>query len=431
MAKQKTEKAEELVVIIPEEINALAVLIPEDKKKQSMAVLYDALQNLNEKKAEIDSLKVNNIGDTVEMGLAKDLRIDLKNKRGAIFKDLDLFRSNVQGEMSEYVLQDKLLLKTRQIIEIMYKSAEKEAEHKEKFLERAAAEERLNKNKKRLEDAQKYNPDATIEMVEALTDDIYDFFLKSLKGKYEAEQAELVKQKEAEELEAKKDELHKVRLSSINHLGQFFDVDSFFGEMSAEEWKTTVSDLQAKKDAFDKEQEAIQAENDRLQREAAKTEKLAKEKAELRGKRENELRPYIIFIRDYATLIEKPEADYQKELSDIKKGAKLHYEAENVKALKEEADKQALAKKNEELQKQISAEKQRKEDEEAKRIADEQNTLKQAEKAKEMPVKDQLLKWIDNMSIEEMPVKNDLAANITFRFKGFKSWAKSEITKLK
>jgi len=69
-------------------------------------------------------------------------------------------------------------------------------------------------------------------------------------------------------------------------------------------------------------------------------EKQAKEKAEkdlIIKKRSDELRPYIIFIRDYNGMINMSEVEYQKEFKDIYEAAKQHYEYEAKEKLKQEA----------------------------------------------------------------------------------------------
>lgn len=81
-------------------------------------------------------------------------------------------------------------------------------------------------------------------------------------------------------------------------------------------------------------------------------EKVEKERKEIRNKRSDELKPYIIFIRNYSELIEMPEEDYKKELSEVKKGAELQWEyereckinankLESERLAREEAEKRA------------------------------------------------------------------------------------------
>lgn len=46
----------------------------------------------------------------------------------------------------------------------------------------------------------------------------------------------------------------------------------------------------------------------------------------LKSERNAELKPYIVFIRDYNKMLSLDEADYKKELDDIKEAARLQYE---------------------------------------------------------------------------------------------------------
>lgn len=73
-------------------------------------------------------------------------------------------------------------------------------------------------------------------------------------------------------------------------------------------------------------------EQNRLYIEKLKSEREAKEQSEKdesikiqKQKRSEELRPYIVFIRDYNGLIEKDELEYQKELKETKEGAELQW----------------------------------------------------------------------------------------------------------
>jgi len=69
-------------------------------------------------------------------------------------------------------------------------------------------------------------------------------------------------------------------------------------------------------------------------------------------KRNEELKPYIVFIRDYNKLLNSDEESYQKELTEIKRGAQIQWEydreQEKIKADKIESDRV----KAEELQKE-------------------------------------------------------------------------------
>lgn len=75
------------------------------------------------------------------------------------------------------------------------------------------------------------------------------------------------------------------------------------------------------------EQERIRVENERLKKEV-------EEQKKVRETRNTQLRPYIIFIRDYEKMINLPEEEYQKELSEVKIGAEQHWEFERQEQIK-------------------------------------------------------------------------------------------------
>ena len=58
------------------------------------------------------------------------------------------------------------------------------------------------------------------------------------------------------------------------------------------------------------------------------------EKLKVRINRNGELKPYIIFIRDYNKMLDLNEEDYQKEFLEIQRAAKEHYEYEAKENLK-------------------------------------------------------------------------------------------------
>ena len=217
------------------------------------------------------------------------------------------------------------------------------------------------------------------------------------------------------------------------------------------------------------EQIRIKEENARLQKEA-------EEKRIRDDKRNTELRPFIVFIRDYSKMLNMTEDDYKKEFSEIKKGAELQWEferkeqirkqaeaeqkekdlaAERAKAESERKAIEAKAQKEREESEQLLLaerkayeEKLRAEMEAVRKVAAELEAKKQAEaeavakrtaeilaeeKAKALaakaPRKEKLTKWVESFEIPTF--ENDEKANdILSKFESFKAWAKSEIEKL-
>ncbi len=175
--------------------------------------------------------------------------------------------------------------------------------------------------------------------------------------------------------------LKELELNGVSFNGQWYAInDIAIGKQMLEEMNDEVyADLLAKvkvqneaniKEAQRKIQEqallAQQQENLRLENERQKAE-LDKMKADLELQqkqmadakkeiREQQLAPYIVFIRDYSGLLGMSDEDYQKEFEDIKKGAQLQWEHD--KKQKEEEAKLAEKKEREakEAQQKLEAE---------------------------------------------------------------------------
>ena len=145
--------------------------------------------------------------------------------------------------------------------------------------------------------------------------------------------------------------LKELELNGVSFNGQWYAInDIAIGKQMLEEMNNEVyADLLAKvkvqnesniQKAKDKEEadrlEAERQNNLRLENEREKA-KLDTMKAELELEkkrmadakkeiREQQLAPYIVFIRDYSGLLGMSDEDYQKEFEDIKKGAQLQWE---------------------------------------------------------------------------------------------------------
>lgn len=188
-------------------------------------------------------------------------------------------------------------------------------------------------------------------------------------------------------------------------------------EKRIEEEKAEALRIETERLAELEKQKAIQAENDRLKKEQ-------EAKDELRKTRSPLLQPYIVFIRDYNTLIDKPESEFVKEFTEIKKGAEFQWEQDRKEKENELARIEKEAKIKAENEAKLKAE------EEANKKAEEQK--KEAEKLAKAPIKNQLTAWIETFQ-NEIPenLKDDKVANdILSKFWSFKSWAKSEIEKI-
>ena len=173
--------------------------------------------------------------------------------------------------------------------------------------------------------------------------------------------------------------------------------DSIF-TVEDETFSQTIGGLKIFKSRFDKEAE----EQDKILNERFAT-------------RTKELRPYIVYIRDYNKTLNLPEEEYQKELADLNTAAmeQIKFDAKE-KAKADAKEKDRLAK---EMKAKADADALKKEQEE-------QKAKEKAEaKAKKAPIKKQLKTWVDSFSIGKPTTENETSAEIELKFEGFKKWA--------
>lgn len=165
-----------------------------------------------------------------------------------------------------------------------------------------------------------------------------------------------------------------------------------------------VEDERIAKEKVDAEsRESQRLENERLKKEADDREKELAAQAKVKEKRNAELRPYIVFIRDYNKMLNMSEEDYVKELSDVKAGAELQWE-DDRKRMQIEAEENQ--RRDEQLQKDR---------EEHKRVvAETEARLKSEREAKsklEKELKDKQDAENKRIAVEEKERKDKIAAD--------------------
>ena len=158
--------------------------------------------------------------------------------------------------------------------------------------------------------------------------------LRIAREKAEAEALEKVI-KENEELK-RKQEIGKERRIALKDAYKFFPADDEdLSELTDDDFEAIAQVCYAQL-----EQEQFQIEKERIQCE--KKEQKLRDEAELRGRRSNELEPYIVFIRNYNELLNKSEEEYQNELKDIKRGAEEHWKFERSEKLRKQKEAEEL-----------------------------------------------------------------------------------------
>lgn len=172
---------------------------------------------------------------------------------------------------------------------------------------------------------------------------IFDSFIAGLK----------VKKEEAEEATRKSD-LRISRQTECLNLSEFIPCyDAIdLGELNNGAYEDVLNTAKrSKKDTEDKErierekaeeeQKRIKLENEKLLKEKEESEARSKVEKLKQSARAKDLQQYIVFIRDYDSLISMDDEDYQKEFNEIKKGAEDHWESERKEVLKVQAEKDA------------------------------------------------------------------------------------------
>lgn len=371
-ATQQEQQSVELIQVVetsgiaPEKQNAIT---------QAMGRFFSFA---NEWDKKINTIEVKSHEDIESMSMAKEGRLTLKRMRIEGETLIKGKRDSVKARMANDVLEDKLWLKVGQMMEAVFKNLETRLEEKEKFAERFELQQKEERRQKRAQLIGQYltgDPNAYngIDLMN-LSDDAFEMMLEGAKRKHELWVEHQKKEKEEREKAEARKTLHENRKHEIVPLWAFISPEvqsADLSQYSPEEWSEITS--QATK-ASEKEKERLREieEQNRILREEQDR------KQAVRNKRTPELAPYIVFIRDYNTLIDLPEEEYKKELLDIKKGAELQWEEDRKEAEKKERERlemqEQLRKETEARQKAEEAEKQRQKEikqEEARRKREE------------------------------------------------------------
>ena len=474
------------VVVLPEEVQAIALKVSEEKRAEVNNVLTQIFSGTADWKNQVDSIVVKDPSDKMGMNLAKTARLNAKNARLAAEKVFNGKRDEVQDKMLSYQTEDKLWLKAKQTMQILFKEIELSAEYKEKTAERYEVEQHELKVQTHLLKLASVAPEITRQEIEYMSDASFDVFLAGLvKAKEDAiwaekeaqekvRLAEIRKQRDQQRFEilagtglvylnenfkygdisysykdlcdlenttfdlnvkgivkeisdlkkaelAEKERLQKVaeekeaeikKQSEILRIEQEKAAEALAkqkaesdAKIAAEEAKQAAYEMQVAKDAKIMNDARIAAEEKTAAEKKRQDEIIAQQQATADAEkvrvaklesRDKELRPYIVFIRDYDKMRNMPDTEYAKELAEVKKGAELQWEFDRKEMVKKQ---------------------------------DEENAKLLLEKA---PKKEKLTAWINGF-VMGTPIGEDsdlLVQDILAKFSGFKKWAKGEINKL-
>lgn len=274
---------ENKIIILPLEVNELAVKVSANKQAEVQIVLQQIFTGTDDWEKQVDAIEVKGIGDKMSIELAEVARKNSKQARLSAEKIFDAKREEIQNLKSEFDLEDKLWLKAKQVMQLKFKAIEEKAEWKANFVKRFEAEQKELRTQKRINEVSKFAEINRIEF-EAMSDDSFDSFLSGLKTTYEvkieaerkAEEDRIAREKaEAEAREKHRLENERLRAEAEKREKEIAEerakakaeADRIEAENKAklkaeqEEKAKLEAELQAKKDA------EIKAENERKQTE--------------------------------------------------------------------------------------------------------------------------------------------------------------------
>lgn len=402
---QTESVVEDLTIIqLPDEVQAIALRVSDEKRSEVNLTLQQVFSGTADWKAQVDMIVVKDPSDKMGMNLAKTARLNAKNARLAAEKLFDQKRDEVKAQMLSYQTEDKLWLKAKQTMQILFKEIEAAAEYKEKTAERYENEQHELKIQTRLTRLASVNPEISRQEIELMSDLSFDAFLGGLvKAKEDAEKAEREEQ-ERQEAARKLQERNTERFKVLSGTGMVY-------ESLNESFKYGTATYRFA--------ELCQMEDDEFEKIVSE---ITSNLAEMKDAEEKERLRLAELARKQAEELRKQQA--QRDAERAKADAERKALEEKARAEAEKAAKEKAA-----LETELKARQQAEAQQEAQRIAKEKAEREAAALAAKAPRKERLTAWVE--SFEITPFENDeVASDIFAKFEAFKKWAKEQVEKI-
>lgn len=399
------EQTTDLTIIqLPDEVQAIALRVSDEKRSEVNLTLQQVFSGTADWKAQVDAIVVADPTDKMGMNLAKTARLNAKNARLAAEKLFDQKRDEVQAQMLSYQTEDKLWLKAKQTMIILFKEIEAMAEYKEKTAERYEKEQHELKIQTRLTRLASVNPEISRQEIELMSDVSFDAFFGGLvKAKEDAIKAEREEQ-ERQEAARKLQERNTERFKVLSGTGMVYLAHSETFEYGSVRFPFA---------------ELSQMEDDEFEKIVSEiTEKIS----ELKAAEEKERERLAELARKQA---EELEAERKKAAEELRKQQEVAAaeKARQESEIKKQRDEAAR------LQAELKAKQDAEAQHEAQRIAKEKAEREAAAIAAKAPRKERLTNWVE--SFEITPFENDeVASDIFAKFEAFKKWAKGQVEKI-
>lgn len=286
----------------------------------------------------------------------KLMSIPLSDMTPEICKEYKRFRLDVskvrintgkaKDKAKEYLkLEDKAIMGVHNILVYSVKEMEDNAKKRENYYENLERERIEKLDSERRTELEKYSFAGSLleTNLGAMSEEVWSNYIAGVKLNYE-KQIEAERVAEEKRIEQERiEKLYDERKDAILHLWQFtseFEKTLNFGEQSESDYNNFVERLNNCKKAYDKEQEQIKAENERLKKEAKL--KAKKEAAEKKKREAAEAELKAEKDRLQAELKAKEDARIEaqrKEKARLKAEEDARIQAEREAALAPDKDK--------------------------------------------------------------------------------------------
>lgn len=256
---------------------------PEAVTKTLMQKMSIFFQEADKQKAVIDKIVVTQPDQNLEMQQAREIRLSIKNKRIEARDIVRAERDKLKTAMADFTLQDKLWLKSFQMLEAVCDNLESKCEEKEKFAERWEAEQEMLKYEDRVTQLLECDSDPSIFNLMDMTDEAFD---KLLANEKLAQQARLQAEEEAEkqriaEQKAETERQEAIRVENERLKAEAVKRDAELAKERAEQQKKLDAERKAREEAEAKikaEREA-QAKKEAIERARVEAEQKARDEA--------------------------------------------------------------------------------------------------------------------------------------------------------